>query len=153
MKTIKILSFILLSVLSINLGFAQGKTEVNLPETVTTAIANKYPQAQIGHWNYNSNNKWYEVNFKFEDHKYTGYYTQEGSWVRTERNIRKLALPQTVITALQASEHAGWEIRKAEEHQTPKHDYLYEVEVRSGQQEVYLYFLPDGKQIDSRIKK
>jgi hypothetical protein len=153
MKTIKILSFILLSVLSINLGFAQGKVEVNLPETVTTAIAEKYPQAHIGHWNYNSNNKWYEVNFKFEDHKFTGYYTQEGSWVRTERSIRKLALPQLVITSLHASEHAGWEIKSAKEQQTPKYAYLYEVDVRSGKQEIYLYFLPDGKQVDSRIKK
>jgi len=153
MKTIKILSFLVLSVLSINLGFTQGKTEVNLPETVTTAIAAKYPQAQIGHWNYNANNKWYEVSFKFEDKKFESYYTQEGSWVRTERIIKKLALPQAIITSLQASEHAGWEIRKAEEHQTPKYDYLYEVEVRSGKQEIYLYFLPDGKQVDSRIKK
>jgi hypothetical protein len=136
MKTIKILSFILLSVLSINLGFAQGKTEVNLPETVTTAIANKYPQSQIGHWNYNSNNKWYEVNFKSEEQKFTAVYTQEGSWVRTERTMKKLSLPQAVITSLQASEHAGWEIKSAKEQQTPKHAYLYEVEVRSGKQEI-----------------
>jgi len=153
MKTIKILSFLALSTLFVNFGFGQGTVDVELPEKVTAAIALQYPYAKIGKWNYNANSQWYAVSFKLEEKKFEGYYTREGSWIKTQKKIKKLSLPQAVINSLQNSEHAGWEIMRAEEHQTPVHAYLYEVEVRSGKQEIYLYFLPDGKLVESVIKK
>jgi len=153
MKAIKIITLVVLSALFVSLGYAQDSTRLSIPEPVQRTFTLQFPDAHFEKWEYNSNNQWYHAHFKFEGAQHEVYYTKEGDWIRTEKHIRKLALPQTVIDGLGKTEQAGWKIHKAEEHRTKKHDYVYQVEVKSGQQEVYLYFLPDGKCIDTIIKK
>lgn len=153
MKAIKIITLVLLSALFGSKGYAQDSIQSSIPEPVQKAFSLQYPEVHMLKWEYNDNNQWYHANFKLEGAQHEVFYTNEGDWIRTEKHIRKLALPQAVIDGLGKTEQAGWKIHKAEEHHTKKHDYIYQIEVKSGQQEIYLYFLPDGKYINSIIKK
>lgn len=153
MKAIRIISMATLFILALSMGYAQDSIQEDVPQSVQKTFSKQFPGIKVEKWEYNNNNHWYHANFKFDGAQHEVFYIEKGDWIRTEKEIRKLALPQAVIDGLGKTEQAGWKIHKAEEHRTKIHDYVYQVEVKSGQQEMYLYFLPDGKLIDTIIKK
>jgi hypothetical protein len=138
----KLIIVLIVSTIAIT-GFGQNK---NIPDAVSNHFKSTYPNAQDTDWD-RENDSTYSVEFKSDGKKWEAYYAADNSWIRTERDVSKNDVPQAVWDALSKSEYAAWKIDDIEEHQTPQHPSVYEVEVEKDGQEVYLNFLPDGTMV------
>ena len=132
---------------------SQDLKEAQVPAAAKATFKKLHPDANVHEWDYNKKTKQYEAEFVLKSIKYEAYFMSDGQWVGTERDIMKADLPQEVLAGLAKTEYAAWEIDDIEEHQSPEHKLFYEIEVEQGKQEVYLYFLPDGKLIRTEKKK
>jgi hypothetical protein len=146
----RFITFIIV-LLSIN-AFGQNLEENQVPKIIKDSFKQKYPDAYVYEWEYKRQHKIYEAEFIAKGNKYESYFTHEGVWVKTERDIKKEELPQNIWEALTKTEYAHWKVDDIEEHNTPEHGILYELELKDSKKKVYLYFLPDGSIIDKYIK-
>ena len=134
-------------------AYSQDLKESEVPTAVTATFKKLHPDTYVHEWEYSRKNQQYEAEFILKGTRYEAYFTRDGQWLRTERDIMKADLPQEVLAGLAKTEYAAWKIDDVEEHQSPEHALFYEIEVEQGKQEVYLYFLPDGKLIRTEKKK
>lgn len=122
----------------------------DVPEKVRNAFDSRYPDSYVYEWEYKKKTGFYEAEFMYKGFKYEAYFTKEGVWVATEKEIGKKDLPEAVLNALEA-EYGDWKIDEVTEHETEKIPVMYEIEIKKGKRELEVYFLPDGKVV--RVKK
>lgn len=132
---------------------SQDLKEAQVPAAARATFKKLHPDTNVLEWEFIKRIQLYEAEFISKSIKYEAYFTRDGRWVRTERDIMEADLPQEVLAGLAKTEYAAWKIDDVEEHQSPEHSLFYEIEVEQGNQEVYLYFLPDGKLIRTEKKK
>ncbi len=147
------LTLFILCVMITGIAHSQELKESQVPQAVKDSFTAKYSNTYVYEWEWKKKEKLYEAEFMLKGNKYEAYFTPDGQWIRTERDIKKRELPQAVKDAIAQSEYADWEIDDVEEHSTPKYEVVYEVEVEKGKQETYLYFLPDGRLVETIVKK
>ncbi len=131
-------------------GLLLGSTSVQaqgpeIPANVVSHFQAKYPGAENP--DYDKEKDGYEVEFHLSGIKWEAFYDTRGNWVKTERDVRRADVPDAVWTALSTSSYGRWKVDDIEEHQTPQHEKLYEIEVKTKGQKKYLYFLPDGQMV------
>ena len=73
-------------------------------------------------------------------------------WQYTEIDIPYSALPKAVRAAFEASEYAKWKIEDIDKVERNGTEVFYVIEVEKGDQEVDLYYMPNGKLIKT-VKK
>lgn len=120
------------------------------PSAARTHLAKTYPDAVVKEWKRTT--KHVKAAFKVKGVGYDAYFTPDGTWVRTEHDIPKNALPATVTTALKASAYGNWKVDDVEEHATPRYALLYKVQVKGDTKEAELFFTPDGKLVRQEEK-
>ena len=130
---------------------AQEKSKAEIFTVVKNNFEKMYPGAEIKEWELEENNI-YEVEFTFNGLKYEAEYTQDGTWLFTERDIETNEIPAPVLQSLKASEWASWKIDEVEELSAPRQEKYYEIELNQNGQEVYLYYNPDGTLIEHAAK-
>ena len=84
-----------------------------------------------------------EVEIWHENREKKVCFNGRNAWVRTEWDIRRHELPQTVVEAIAASQWASFEIDDIEYVQTPAGEY-YLVELERGDREVELRIDSEG---------
>ena len=134
-------------------SWSQDLKEGQVPASVRATFKKLYPDTYVHEWELIKKTQLYEAEFISKGTKYEAYFTRDGQWVQTERDIKKTEIPQEILVSLAKTQYATWEIDDVEEHQSPEHKLSYEIEVEQGKQEMYLYFLPDGKLIRTVKKK
>lgn len=127
---------------------AQELKASKVPEAVRSQLKSRYPDVFVYEWEWKKKEKLYEAEFIINGITYEAYYTAEGEWVRTERGLTKSELPEAVLESLKRSSYADREIKDVEVHSTPKHERIYEVELKFKKQKIKLYWLPDGSRIE-----
>lgn len=144
MKTMIFLFGLFLSIST----FAQEVGSSRIPADVTKAFEDKYQGAELDEWEFSDESGFYQAEFEMDRKEYEAYFTSDGEWVYTERDIKKSDLPQAVLDAIQNSEYSDWEIDDVEEHDTAANGLIYEIELeKRGQNNIYMYFSPEGEQI------
>ncbi len=151
-----VLSIWLLSIFIAVLAVLPNKNssaQVNIPEEVKRSFSKQYPDSYVYEWEWKKKVKLYQAEFMLKGKKHKAMFSENGDWVRTRSEIKKKDIPAPVLKSITQSIYAEWEIDDAEEHITPAHTLLYEIEMERGKQEVYLYFLPDGQLMETINKK
>lgn len=74
------------------------------------------------------------------------YFEADGTWVRTETELRPEELPQAVRQAFASSEYVRYGIEDAEYIETPDKNY-YRLETEVNDRDIYLDFMADGTPI------
>ena len=131
------------------LSMAMNKTIV--PEAVKTAFTAKYPTAKKVKWEEEDEGE-YEAEFKLNGKEMSANFKADGTWLETETEIKKSALPAAVKTAI-ASQFAGFEIDEAEQLETPDLGMAYEVslENKKEKKEIQLVFSADGTVLKNKM--
>jgi len=157
MKTSNLKSFILIAaigVLSYN-AIAQNKA-IQAPQIVRTAFGNQYPQANLKKWSMEKGE--YVARFKYNKRDWQAYYSADGNWLSSERNIKHLStLPYDVRSALKNSQYASYYVDNMARIQMPSQSNMYRLRVdnNSGNKTAYenagsvdnetLYFSEHGR--------
>lgn len=126
--------------------FCQDLKASEVPGVVKDSLKAKYPDVYVYEWE--KKKKMYEAEFIIKGIKYEALFTKEGIWVSTTRDIKQKDVPQEVWNSLSKTEYTAWKIDDIEEHNTPKYERLYEIELKLNKQKVVLYFTPDGTRTD-----
>lgn len=155
MKPITLFIFLLTALISQN-TFSQELKESEVPKVVRDSFRAKYPDVYVYEWEWKKKKRVFEAEFMIEGEEYEAYFTRDGVWIKTERDIKGFEVPQNVWDSLDKTEYAHWKIDDIEEHSTPKYKLIYEIEVKTKRpykRKVYLYFLPNGKLVDKFEKR
>jgi hypothetical protein len=120
--------------------------EKNIPSSVLSHFKSTYPNASVRDWDRERDGS-FEAEFTLNGKEWEAYYSSSGTWVRTERDVTRQEVPQAVWDGLSKSNYATWKTDDMEEHQTPQHKSVYEIEVKKDGQKAYVYILPEGKMV------
>jgi len=134
----------------VSLGaYAQDLKESEVPEIVRDRFKEKHPNVYVYEWEWKKKKMVYKAAFIIKGSKYEGYFTKEGVWIKTKRDLKTEDIPQKIRDGLSETAYAAWKIDDVEEHSTPRYELVYQIEVKSNKQKVLLYFAPDGKLVET----
>lgn len=149
MKRIIVIAFLLSGV---NASMAQAsktptqsqlaKKKLVAPEAVQKAFEQKFPIATSVSWRKENKTEW-EAEFMFNGGKLSANFTNDGTWVETEKQIAVSEFPKVVADAIQKL-YPGWKITEADRTETAKNGLIYEVDIKSGTQKKEVAFKEDG---------
>jgi hypothetical protein len=129
------------------------KTDV--PASVKKAFEQKVSNAEDVEWEYDSEDKLWEVEYEISKDEFTSAFDENGKWVETEKEIKFYELPEAVKATLKA-DYSDYEVEEVEFVETPDGKY-YEVEVELEKDDKELEFeltiSPDGKVIKKEEEK
>lgn len=112
----------------------------NVPETVKSAFAQKYPETAVREWDKKSG--MYVAEFRNENLEAEAWFTSDGLWVRTETDYRG-TLPEAVKSYI-TNNYPEASIDDVDLISTPSGEY-YEVELeRRGSADIELNIRADG---------
>jgi len=97
---------------------ACGQSEKNVPANVTTAFAQKFPDASKVKWGKESDKEW-EAEFKMNKKDYSANFDNSGAWTETEYKITTKEIPAAVKATLD-KEFAGYKVAEPEVSETPE---------------------------------
>ncbi|MBD3270561.1 hypothetical protein GF376_03470 [Candidatus Peregrinibacteria bacterium] len=129
------------------------KTDV--PANVKKAFEQKVSNAKDVEWEYDSEDKLWEVEFEIGKAEFTSAFDENGKWVETEKEIKFSELPEGVKATLKA-DYSDYEVEEVELVEKPEGKF-YEVEIElekdDKELEFELLFSPDGKFIKEEQEK
>ena len=145
---------ILVMVLSTMTFTACGQKK-DVPAIVNKAFEQKVSNPKDVEWEYDSEDKLWEVEYEIGKDEFTSAFDETGKWVETEKEIKFSELPEPVNATLK-SDYADYKVEEVEFIETPECKF-YEVEVelkKDGKEvEFELLFSPDGKVVKKEQEK
>jgi hypothetical protein len=115
------------------------------PDTVKKAFAKKFPTATKVSWGVEGPKEW-EAEFTLEGNKISANFSEDGTWLETEREIKAANLPKAVLASIK-SKYNDWKIAEADKTETSKHGTIYEVDLKKGMKSKSLAFKENGMSI------
>lgn len=116
------------------------------PDFVTTetkaAFSEKYPSVKKVSWK--SSNGYFVADFKQGQTDIEAWFDKAGIWFMTETDIPFNQLPNEVKTAFGQSEYSGWKVDDVDMLERQGMETIYVIEVEQGENEMDLYYSPDG---------
>lgn len=122
----------------------------NVPDKVSKAFSQKFPNAQKVKWDKENNTEW-EAEFKLNGEEYSANFSTDGVWKETEHEIEQSAIPVNVKQILD-TEFAGYDIEEAEISETAE-GTLYEFELEKGESNIEVAISPEGKVVKKEVKE
>jgi len=112
-------------------AFAQKSGEMVSP-AVNSAFMAKFPQVRMKKWKMRGDTC--IASFKLYKRHYMAYFSNDGSWIRTDRNLVHFAnLPMSTQTYLKTSKYASWHFDGFIKRQTPTQTmYVVRIDNHSG---------------------
>jgi hypothetical protein len=150
MKNLMILVMVL-----ITMTFTAYGQKTDVPSNVKKAFEQKVSNAKDVEWEYDSEDKLWEVEYEIGKAEFTSAFDENGKWVETEKEIKFSELPEAVKAALKA-DYSDYEVEEVEFVETPEGKfYEVEVELEKDDEEVEfeLLFSPDGKVVKKEQEK
>lgn len=131
----------------------QQKTEV--PAKVKNAFEQKISNAKDVEWEYDKEDKFWEVEYEIGKDEFTSAFDENGKWIETEKEIEISELPEAVKTTLN-TDYSDYDVEEVEFVETPEGKF-YEVKVELENDEKELEFelliSPDGKVVKKKEEK
>ncbi len=147
----KLFLIVLIGMMMPLVSYTQELKEKNVPLEVRSAMKQKFPDAYVYEWEWIKKEKLYEAEFMHKGYKHEAFFSQDGKWTRTEKEIAMKDLPPAVVEAFSKTEYALWRLDDVKEIITSKNQVIYNIEVEQGRREVELYFTKDGQLLDSFV--
>ena len=144
----KFLIFLILSISSIILLNTYGQAG-NPPANVTKSFTQKFPAAQSIKWF--KEVKVFKAVFKEDGIHYEAIYNINGDWLKTQRSISMLEVPESVKTGLINSKFSTWKLNAVYVLFFPGMITQYRLVVTNGNDTVNLLFGWDGKLLDDEF--
>lgn len=132
-KVLMILAIVLIS----SCSFAK-----NPPKAVSDAFMKKFPTATKVNWGKEGPKEW-EADFTFKGEKISANFTEDGTWLETEQEIKVSSLPEAVLTQVKKN-YSDWKVVEADKTDTAKNGTIYEVDLKKGLKTKSLAFKADG---------
>lgn len=113
------------------------------PETVVqVTFKNMYPDATGVKWEPKLG---YSVAEFYDDgNEKDAWYNADGEWLLTETDLTYADLPDAVVNAIAGSKYANWKKEDVSYLERKDMEPVYVVEVEQGEQELDLYYSPEG---------
>lgn len=129
-QIVKTIVFVLVMGFMSYSSMAQNKNKE--PMAVSNAFSAKYPAAKLKNWK--MRNDTCIAMFNMDKRHYRAFYTTNGTWIKTERNVKHLStLPMPTQVYLKHSKYASWHIDNLAKVQTPMHNiYMVQLDNHSG---------------------
>jgi hypothetical protein len=130
MKTLIAKTIVLCS--AIGLITCSAMAQSTQPMPVTNAFASRFPSAQVKEWKMRGDTS--IAMFNMNNRHYKAYYTSDGTWLRTERNVKHLTtFPMMAQSYLKNSKFASWHIDNLAMVTTPRRSlYMVSLDNHSG---------------------
>jgi hypothetical protein len=145
---------ILVMVLSTMTFTAYGQ-KTDVPTNVKKAFEKKVSNAKDVGWEYDSEDKLWEVEYEIGKNEFTSAFNDNGTWVETEREIKFSELPDAVKATLKA-DYADYEVEEVEFVETPEgkfYEVEVEIEIDGKELEFDILFSADGKVVKKEQEK
>jgi hypothetical protein len=145
---------ILVIVLSTTTFKACGQ-KTDVPSNVKKAFEQKVSNAKDVEWEYDNEDKLWEVEYEIGKAEFTSVFDVNDKWVETEKEIKFTELPEAVKATLKA-DYSDYEVEEVEFVETPEgRFYEVEVELEKDNQELEyeLLFSADGKVVKKEPEK
>ncbi len=123
------------------ISFSACAQKQAVPEKVSKAFEQKFPDAKSVKWDKENETEW-EAEFKMDRKEYSANFSLDGVWMETEYEIEQSAIPENVKQTLDA-EFAGFKIEEAEISETAEGS-VYEFALENDEQEMEVAIAPDG---------
>jgi uncharacterized protein YxeA len=124
-----------------NTSFAQIR---KIPAEVTSALTEKYPSAKNVEWRDKLTG--FTASFTLDSKSYTATFNNKGEWERTEKEIDKEELPETVQEGFNKSKYADWTVSQESKIDLPDNEVQFKIEVSKGDiKKRNLYFNSKGR--------
>ncbi|TDD95954.1 PepSY-like domain-containing protein [Flavobacterium cellulosilyticum] len=115
------------------------------PEAVKKAFLKKFSTASKVSWGKESPKEW-EAEFTYEGSKVSANFSEDGTWLETEREIKIDNLPKGILESVK-SKYSDWKIAEVDKTDSSKHGTIYEVDLKKGMKSKSLAFKEDGTSI------
>lgn len=145
---------IVVMVLSTMTFTAYGQ-KTDVPSSVKKVFEQKVSNAKDVEWEYDGEEKLWEVEYEIGKSEFTSAFDENGKWVETEKEIKFSELPEAIKETLK-SDFSDYEVEEIEFVETPEGKfYEVEVELEKDDKEVEfdLLFSPDGKVVKKEQEK
>lgn len=139
MKKISFLLTIVLATVT-TFSFAQIR---KIPSEVTTAFAEKFPNATKVEWS--DKITAFEATFEMKDKKTEATFSPKGEWKKTETTLAAEEVPAAVIDGLTKSKYNDWENRSYVKIVDNKGTSYRILVKKTDLQKKYLYFTTEGQ--------
>jgi len=127
----------------------------DVPANVKKAFEEKVSNAKEVEWEYDSEDKLWEVEYEIGKDEFTTAFDESGKWIETEKEIKFSKLPKPVKATLKA-DFSDYEVEEVEFVETPEGRF-YEVEVELEEDDNEMAFelciSPEGKVISKEEEK
>ena len=142
------ITILLFAVITCTTAFGQSEKKVDggsIPDTVLNTFKSKYPAAKDVEWMYGDSN---ELNARFEQDGLEKFamFTKEGTWIRTQEDIKGGELPKAVKNSLEQMFN-GYKRNNSYKIDDPAHGIAYEVQVEKKKEVYDVIFKPTGEVI------
>ena len=144
MKKSKLLYVIIVSFLT-SMGCNSSK-EGNIPDAVKEAFTAKYPKEKNPDWEIDANGN-FEAGFKKDGEKYRADFSPDGSWIETERSIKKKDLPRIIQDKIE-SDFDDEDLVEVEEVEHHEKGLFYDVEFKQKGKNKDVEFKANGQIIN-----
>lgn len=124
---------------------ASCSTASTTPNAVIATFNMKFPNASKVKW-IKENKHEFEANFVLNREKYSANFSDDGTWLETEREIDITELPVSVLNAFNAK-HKDSKIKAIAKIETSKNDTNYEIEITQGIKTVEYFFDQHGNNL------
>jgi hypothetical protein len=127
---------------------AQRLADDKVPQAVKKALTERFPKAQNIQWEMEGEND-YEADFSIEGGNHSAGFDATGKWLETETAIKTSELPKEVMKAVETN-HAGRQMKEAEQVETPDLGIVYDVELAQGTDIIEVRFDRQGNELGAR---
>ena len=128
--------------------FCNFTSTIAPPKVVKDAFDKKFPSAMKVNWDKEDEQKW-KVEFIHEGSKTTACFQEDGTWVKTEKEIDVANLPAAIQTAIKTS-YPDWKLKEADKKESVKHGIVYEVDIKKGTHKKSVHYKVDGTLINAK---
>lgn len=127
---------------------ASCSNQEQVPQVVSAAFSEKFPEAKSVKWDKESTTEW-EADFQFNGQKYSANFSSDGTWKETEYEISKSEIPETVKATLD-SQFSEYKIEDSEIIITANGN-IYEFVLEGAKNELEVTINPIGKILTKEI--
>ncbi len=140
-------------IVSCTIAFTAYGQNTDVPALVKIAFEQKISNAKDVEWEYDKEDKLWEVEYMIGKDEFTSAFDENGKWEETEKEINFSDLPEPVKASLKA-DFTDYEVDEVEFVETPDGEF-YEVELEKDNKKEVLELLisPDGKVVKKEQEK
>ena len=149
MKKTILLAFCITLLASVS---TMAQSDKKVPAVVTSAFAEKYPGMKVSEWDYEADKNAYQAEFNRDGKKMEAYFAEDGSWMKTKRELKVEDLPPAVFKSLTTGEYKDWTFGDYYEMDTPE-GMRYKIKAKYNPQEHHLIYNEAGILVEKKDAK